>query len=175
MEQNIKRLETLLSHTNAELNRVDSKYRNVGSINSLLMGGFIGILLYCIKYTSGIGLIVGISITSLFMLLNLTSIIFAIYGVWPRKKYTHTAYDLRYIARGNSIKQESFIEKFNERQIKQMIRKNAVELGKKEKIIKICMYLTIFPFSIALVAIIRRQDQVLRSKLQAKKAKKNNR
>ena len=175
METDIKRLESLLSHTNAELNRADAKFRNVGTINSLMIGAFVAILLYAIKYDSFQNMVITVSIAGFFIALNVASIVFAIYGVWPRKKYAHSAYDLRYLAKGKLIKEEGFIEKFTPSKIKQMIKINAISLKKKRNFIKISMFLTVFPFSIGIVLIIWIQDRKTRKiMLEKKNAAKEN-
>ena len=169
METDIRRLESLLSHTNAELNRADAKFRNVGTINSLMIGAFVAIILYALKYDSHTNMIITISIASFFMALNVLSIVFAIYGVWPRKKYAHSAYDLRYIAKGKLIKEEGFIEKFTPAKIKQMIKINAISIKKKRMFIKMSMFLTVFPFSIIISFIIWLQDRRTRQMMIDKK------
>ena len=187
MADNSRKLELLLAHTNAELNRADAKFRNVGTINSLMIGAFVAIILFAEKYGTGSDAILSeahkitlIALGAFFLSLNVISIIVGIYGVWPRKKYAHTAYDLRYIAKGKLIKEENFTDKFTVASIKQMIRINAISIKKKRGLIQISMFLTIFPFSIIILYVIKKQDIKLREKMilrkedekQRKKSKK---
>ena len=176
MANELQKLEMLLSHTNAELNRADAKFRNVGTINSLMIGALTAVLLFATKYGVGPNAIMSeghkiliISVVSFFLIINILSIIVAIYGVWPRKKYAHNVFDLRYIATGKMINEDNFVEKFTTISTKQMIAINAASLRKKRAFIKVSMFLTVFPFSIIIICIISKQDKHRRAEMHLNK------
>ena len=155
----MKQLNTLLNLTNSELSRSDAKFRNIGTVNSILIGTFVAVLLFAMRkgnldfYHKWIT----ISIASFFLLLQVMSIIICIYGVWPRKRYKHSPYDIKFISKRKYIDSIK-IESFSDKRLRQMIRINATLAVHKRELFRKALIVTIFPISLILLYIVMKQE-----------------
>ena len=158
-----QKLEKIINYTNSELSRSDAKFRNIGTVNSLLIGTFVAILLYALKYEHGASKIITLSISSSFLALQVVSVVLCLYGVWPRERYTHSPYDITFTSRKRNIKQLKETS-FSEKRSIEMISINSKMIVRKRKISKRSLFLTLFPISIFIVLIINNQDKTKRNK-----------
>ncbi|MCK5806971.1 MAG: hypothetical protein KAG91_01080 [Mycoplasmataceae bacterium] len=153
-----EKLEKVINYTNSELNRSDAKFRNIGTVNSLLIGTLVAIILYALKFEGNTGKIVTISISGFFLGLQTISVTLSLYGIWPRERYTHSPYDIRFTSSRRNIKQLKD-GSFSEKRSIQIISINSKMIVRKRRISKMALFFTLFPISIIIVLRIHRQDK----------------
>lgn len=159
----MKELNTLFSMTNSELSRSDAKFRNVGTINSILISAMIAIMTFALTHEEKIFKWVSLSTASFFLILQICSIVICLYGVWPRERYKHSPYDVRFISDKKnlySLKENNFSEK----RLKQIISINASLIILKRELFKKALIITLFPISPFIVLLIRKQDKTSRDR-----------
>ncbi|MBX4210132.1 MAG: hypothetical protein K4H23_03110 [Mollicutes bacterium PWAP] len=163
LNDKISKLDKIHNETISELGRSDAKFRNIGTVSALLISALVSSLIAVLYHTSGDTQLIIVSIVSLFIFLNISSICISVYAVWPRKRYTHSVYDIEYLTNKNNLEELNYYEKFSEKRIKEMIILNARRISQKRKFLTISMFLCVFPISLIFLFIINKKDSKKRN------------
>ncbi len=166
-----KNLNSIWNMTNQELGKVDAKFRNLGTVSSLMIASMVGIIVYALNSQTGAAKIWIVSLALLFIAFNATAILISMYAIWPRRRYANSPYDIHFISKKKYLSLDDLDDRFSEKNLKKIIRINGAILRKKTRLLKAGILFTFFPFSLFVLVAVKIVDSKWKKKYYTEKRK----